>query len=196
MLYFTILIKEVGNKKVNYKLIVIVIIGLFLLQTSEMFQIVIPVVIVGYIVYANRKVWKQLSVWQLLGMILFFGALITVVAGLLYYVASPLVNLITINWISYIAKIILVIVVLIPTSIIFHKGMLKISGGKFPDLNIEEVDDLELKQIITELDQSKNPINSRLRQLVKNGEEVKAVKEAREYFSYSLLKAKKYVDRL
>ncbi|PGS03769.1 hypothetical protein [Bacillus pseudomycoides] len=39
-------------------------------------------------------------------------------------------------------------------------------------------------------------INNELRQLVKNGKTITAVKKAREAFGYSLLEAKKYVDSL
>ncbi|AIK40417.1 MULTISPECIES: hypothetical protein [Bacillus] len=39
-------------------------------------------------------------------------------------------------------------------------------------------------------------INNELRQLVKDGKTITAVKKAREAFGYSLLEAKKYVDSL
>lgn len=39
-------------------------------------------------------------------------------------------------------------------------------------------------------------VNGRLRELLKEGKNVQAVKEAREAFGYSLLEAKQYVDGL
>lgn len=53
-----------------------------------------------------------------------------------------------------------------------------------------------LKQIADHVGIAEDPINDRLRQLVKEGKVVEAVKETREHFGYSLLEAKQYVDEL
>ncbi|GIO56875.1 MULTISPECIES: hypothetical protein [Paenibacillus] len=41
-----------------------------------------------------------------------------------------------------------------------------------------------------------NPINDELRQLIKEGEDVKAIKKARETLGFSLLEGKEYIDKL
>lgn len=41
-----------------------------------------------------------------------------------------------------------------------------------------------------------NPINNELRELIKDGEDVKAVKKARETLGLSLLEGKNYIDKL
>ncbi|MET3548361.1 ribosomal protein L7/L12 [Paenibacillus favisporus] len=41
-----------------------------------------------------------------------------------------------------------------------------------------------------------NPINDELRQLIKEGEDVKAIKKARETLGLSLLEGKEYIDKL
>ncbi|MBB3131270.1 ribosomal protein L7/L12 [Paenibacillus rhizosphaerae] len=41
-----------------------------------------------------------------------------------------------------------------------------------------------------------NPINDELRQFIKEGEDVKAIKKARETLGLSLLEGKEYIDKL
>lgn len=53
-----------------------------------------------------------------------------------------------------------------------------------------------LQQISKQFDVPENPINNELRQLLKGGNDVKAVKKARETLGLSLTEAKKYIDVL
>lgn len=53
-----------------------------------------------------------------------------------------------------------------------------------------------LKKVAEHVGVAEDPINERLRLLVNEGKMVEAVKETREYFGYSLLEAKQYVDGL
>ncbi len=53
-----------------------------------------------------------------------------------------------------------------------------------------------LDQISKQVDVPENPINTELRQLLNGGNDVKAVKRAREALGFSLLEAKQYVDSL
>lgn len=53
-----------------------------------------------------------------------------------------------------------------------------------------------LDQISKQVDVPENPINKDLRQLLNEGNDVKAVKRARETLGLSLLEAKQYVDAL
>jgi len=53
-----------------------------------------------------------------------------------------------------------------------------------------------LDQISKQVDLPENPINKELRQLLNEGDDVKAIKRARETLGLSLLEAKKYVDAL
>ena len=53
-----------------------------------------------------------------------------------------------------------------------------------------------LDQVTKQLNLSENPINNELRKLIKEGEEVKAVKKARENLGLSLIEGKEYIDRL
>ncbi|ETI69804.1 hypothetical protein [Neobacillus vireti] len=70
---------------------------------------------------------------------------------------------------------------------------------------LAKVDKLEgsIKRMQYTLDQltqqsglPKNPINDELRKLIKEGEDIKAVKKARETLGLSLLEGKEYIDRL
>lgn len=53
-----------------------------------------------------------------------------------------------------------------------------------------------LDQVTNEVELPEKPINDELRKLLKEGEDVKAVKGVREALGLSLVEAKKYVDAL
>lgn len=53
-----------------------------------------------------------------------------------------------------------------------------------------------LKQMSKQIISPDHPINNELRQLLKEGSDVKAVKRAREVLGLSLLEAKQYIDKL
>ncbi|MFS0673573.1 hypothetical protein [Ornithinibacillus sp. 179-J 7C1 HS] len=53
-----------------------------------------------------------------------------------------------------------------------------------------------LDQLTKQLGLPDNPINDELRELIKAGEDVKAVKKARETLGLSLLEGKDYIDKL
>lgn len=53
-----------------------------------------------------------------------------------------------------------------------------------------------LKQMTKQTITPDHPINNELRQLLKEGSDVKAVKRAREILGLSLLEAKQYIDKL
>lgn len=53
-----------------------------------------------------------------------------------------------------------------------------------------------LEQLANQSDMPENPINDELRQLIKEGRGVQAVKKAREAFGFSLIEGKQYIDKL
>lgn len=53
-----------------------------------------------------------------------------------------------------------------------------------------------LDQLTKQLRLPENPIDDELRELIKGGESVKAVKKARETLGLSLLEGKNYIDKL
>jgi ribosomal protein L7/L12 len=53
-----------------------------------------------------------------------------------------------------------------------------------------------LNQITQQSGLPENPINDELRKLIKEGEDVKAIKKARETLGLSLLEGKEYIDKL
>ena len=53
-----------------------------------------------------------------------------------------------------------------------------------------------LEQMRQQMDLPEDPVNDDLRQLIKEGKDVKAVKKAREALGLSLLEGKQYVDAL
>lgn len=53
-----------------------------------------------------------------------------------------------------------------------------------------------LDQVANQVEVPEHPINDELRKMLKEGKEVKAIKEARQILGLSLLEAKQYVDKL
>ena len=53
-----------------------------------------------------------------------------------------------------------------------------------------------LEQISKHMDLPERPVNAELRDLIKDGHEVKAIKKARKAFGLSLVEGKQYVDAL
>jgi len=54
----------------------------------------------------------------------------------------------------------------------------------------------KLDRLVKQSDIPENPINDDLRQLIKEGKDVKAVKKARETLGLSLVEGKQYIDKL
>ncbi|WP_150285245.1 hypothetical protein [Rummeliibacillus sp. TYF-LIM-RU47] len=53
-----------------------------------------------------------------------------------------------------------------------------------------------LKQLTKQSGLPENPVNATLRKLIKEGEDIKAIKKARETLGLSLLEGKEYIDKL
>ncbi|MBR3120469.1 hypothetical protein [Oceanobacillus profundus] len=53
-----------------------------------------------------------------------------------------------------------------------------------------------LDQVTKQSGLPENPINDELRKLIKEGEDVKAIKKARETLGLSLIEGKEYIDKL
>ena len=53
-----------------------------------------------------------------------------------------------------------------------------------------------INQLTQQSELPEHPINDELRQLIKEGEDVKAIKKARETLGLSLLEGKEYIDKL
>nr|WP_245301522.1 hypothetical protein [Virgibacillus natechei] len=51
-------------------------------------------------------------------------------------------------------------------------------------------------QLTKQVELPEDPINQELRELIKEGEDVKAIKEARKVLGFSLVEGKEYVDSL
>ncbi|RED32209.1 hypothetical protein [Paenibacillus sp. VMFN-D1] len=55
---------------------------------------------------------------------------------------------------------------------------------------------LQINQLTQQSGLPEHPINDELRQLIKEGEDVKAIKKAKETLGFSLLEGKEYIDKL
>ena len=173
---------------INGKLMTILIILLLLntyLVKLEVVDVILVMIGLGSIVYFNRKILKELSIWQNLGILTLFVGTVALLASILYFVARPVVHLISVDWVRYIVQIGIIIVTLFPAIVLLYKGMSKITDGKFPNTEIELAPEAE-----------EYPVNEEVQQLVRDGEVIKAVKLSRELYGYSLLEAKRYVDSL
>lgn len=175
------------NKNLLTALLIMLLLNRYVLKMATI-DIVIGIVAFAILIYANRHVLKTLSFLEITGVLVFVAAVIALLVGFFHLVASPLDQLLTVGWINYLVKVAVVIAVLIPALGLLYKGMRLITKGKFPVMDIEPAQE---KGAPTQY-----PINSQVQQLVDEDQIVKAVKLARELYGYSLLEAKKYVDRL
>lgn len=175
-----------SDKKLH-KLTVILTMGMLMayLIDSEILEGIVVVATIGMIGFLYRDVWIELSIWRILALMLFFVGIVSIVACFFLFIASPIVDLISIGWLNSIVTYTIIIVGLILALIIFQKGLLKITNGKFPNTDLEmETEEIEY------------PINEEIKQLVDEEKVVQAVKLARQLYGYSLLEAKRYVDDL
>lgn len=172
------------SSKLIALLVVLMLLNTFVLKI-EIIDMILVIIGLGLVISLNKETLKKLSIWQNLGIFALFIVTVALLVCFFYFVASPIVHMISIGWIRYIVQIILVIASLIPTIALLFKGVSKITNGKFPVVDIEVAND----------DKEYVP-NDRIEQLVHNGEVVKAVKLSRELYGYSLVEAKRYVDRL
>lgn len=175
-----------SDKKLH-KLTVILTMGMLIayLLDSEILEGIVVVATIGMIGFLYRDVLRQLSIWRILAIILFLVGIVSIAACFFMFIASPIVDLISIGWLNSIVTYAVIIIGLILTLIMIQKGLLKITNGKFPNTDIEmETEDIEY------------PINEEIKQLVDDEKVVQAVRLARESYGYSLLEAKRYVDSL
>ena len=175
-----------SDKKLH-KLTVIITIGMLMayLLDSAILEGIVGVATIGMIGFLYRNALRQLSIWRILTAILFLVGIVTIAACFFMFIASPIVDLISIGWLETIVTYAVVMIGLFLTLIIIQKGLFKITDGKIPNTDIEmETEDREY------------PINEEIKQLVEDEKVVQAVKLTRELYGYSLLEAKRYVDRL
>src|SRR5690625_951323 len=136
--------------------------------------------IAGVGVYWNRKEFKKFSLLELAGIAGLFIVVIGALACFFVFVASPLVNLITVRWLRFITVVLIIIGGLTMGLAIIQQGMKKLTKGRYPFS--EDVEQMEM------------PENEVIQQLIDEGKVVQAIKVARETYGYSLLEAKKYID--
>lgn len=174
-----------SDKKLH-KMTVILTIGMLIayLLDSRVLEGIVGMITFGMIAFLYKDVWKQLSIWRILGVIFFFFGIVSIVAFIFYYIANPIIKLISIGWLNTIVTYAVIIATLILALIILYKGLLKITGGKF---SIETENEAE--NIVY-------PINEEVKQLIDDGKEIQAIKLTRKLYGYSLLEAKKYVNSL
>lgn len=151
----------------------------------DLLNLMLFIGIIGWVGFSLRESWKQLKFQQILGVVIYLAILVSLTVCFFYFIGNPIVNLISIGWLKTVVTFIIIICAIIPLSIIFQKGALKITNGKFP------VMDTELGMADIEY-----PFNEEVQQLVRDEKVIKAVKLSRELYGYSLLKAKRYVNSL
>jgi len=173
------------NKNILTGILVLLLLNTYVFE-SEPLNVLIGIAVLGIFIYSNRKVLKTLSLLEIIGMVVFIAAVIGLLVGFFFFIASPLIDRITVGWLNLLVAIFIVIVILIPTLGILYKGMRVITKNKFPVMKTE----------IDEEDRKNYPKDEQIQQLANEDKIVEAVKLAREKYGYSLLKAHDYVQHL
>lgn len=163
---------------------------LLLILNTYVFELVfidLIIFLVAFIalIYINKDKIQELNTWQIIAVLLLFVVTISLLVAFFYFIASPIANRITINWLRFIVQIGFTLIAIIPGFILLFQGVSKITKGKFPDRSSEKIE--ESKDF---------PQNEEIKQLVKEDQAIKAIKKAREIYGYSLIEAKKYIDYL
>src|SRR5690625_1602266 len=136
--------------------------------------------IAGVGVYWNRKEFKKFSLLELAGIAGLFIVVIGALACFFVFVASPLVNLITVRLLRFITVVLIIVGGLTIGLAIIQQGSKKIMNGRYPSRGMGE--QMEVAE------------NIEIQQLIDEGKVVQAVKVARKTYGYSLLEAKEYID--
>jgi len=173
------------NKNILTGILVLLLLNTYVFE-SEILNVLIGIAVFGIFIYSNRKVLKTLSLLEIIGMIVFIVAVISLLVAFFYFIAGPLINRITVGWLNLLVAIFIVIVILIPALGIIYKGMRVITKNKFPVMKTE-IDDEDRKNY---------PKDKQIQQLASEGRTVEAVRLAREKYGYSLLKATDYIQYL
>jgi|GEM_PF-5496118 len=167
------------NNKLITAIIMLLLINTFVVKNDFM-SIVAMVLMAGAGLYWNRQELKKFKRGELAGIACLFIVVIVALACLFLFVANPVVNLITVGPLRFIAIILIIIAGLALGLYTIQLGMKQITKGRYPFS--EDVEQMEM------------PENEVIQQLIDEGKVVQAIKVARETYGYSLLEAKKYID--
>lgn len=178
-----ILFKNWNNKLIT-AILILLLLNVFVVKNDFM-SIVVMAILAGAGIYWNRKELKRLSWGERIGIAGMFIVVIFALACFFLFIASPLMNLITIGWLRFMMILIIIIAGVSFGIIIIQQGIEKITKGKYSfDERVEKSTPNDM------------PVNVDIQQLVDEGKTVEAVKVARETYGYSLLEAKQYIDTL
>lgn len=172
------------NKNLLYGLLVLVLLNTYVFK-NEVINSLIGIIALGIIIYSNRKALKTLSFLEIIGVLAFIAAVIALLTVFFYFIANPLIQLITVRWLNFVVKVVLVIGVFIPALGLLYKGMRMITNDKFPVMDMQS----------NKEDDQNYPNDDEIKQLINQGKTVEATKRARERYGYSLLKAHDYIQQ-
>src|SRR5690625_2449135 len=118
------------NKNILTGILVLLLLNTYVFE-SEILNVLIGIAVFWIFIYSNRKVLKTLSLLEIIGMIVFIVAVISLLVAFFYFIAGPLINRITVGWLNLLVEIFIVIVIIIPSLGIIYKVMLVFMNNKF-----------------------------------------------------------------
>src|SRR5699024_12194630 len=124
------------NKNILTGILVLLLLNTYVFE-SEILNVLIGIAVFGIFIYSNRKVLKTLSLLEIIGMIVFIVAGISLLVAFFYFIAGPLINRITVGWLNLLVAIFVVIVILVPALGIIYIGMGVVTESRLPDMNTE-----------------------------------------------------------
>lgn len=175
------------NKNILTGILVLILLNTYVFEI-EILNVFIAIAVIAILIYSNRKVLKTLSVIEIISVLVFVATVIALLVGFFYFVGRPLIDFVTISWLNFIIKILLIIVVFLPALGLIYKGMRVITKNKFPvmetDLNKNKIEN-----------NSKTRHDEDIKQLINQGKTAGAIKLVRKRYGYSLLEARDYIEQ-
>src|SRR5690625_3897130 len=84
------------NKNILTGILVLLLLNTYVFE-SEPLNVLIGIAVLGIFIYSNRKVLKTLSLLEIIGMVVFIAAVIGLLVGFFFFIASPLIDRITVG---------------------------------------------------------------------------------------------------
>src|SRR5690625_2811845 len=92
------------NKNILTGILVLLLLNTYVFE-SEPLNVLIGIAVLGIFIYSNRKVLKTLSLLEIIGMVVFIAAVIGLLVGFFFFIASPLIDRITVGWLNLLVAI-------------------------------------------------------------------------------------------
>lgn len=112
-------------------ILVLILLSSFLTSISALSVAIGGVVLLAFFLL-NQKIWKQLTIGEMIGLVLLFIGVIGLTVLVIFYIAQPVIQSFDNSFTQLLLKLISTIFILTIAVNTFERFSLKITSGKFP----------------------------------------------------------------